>query len=171
MADYKASVYIMTAGSLLNLVIGIIGIANCNKIQRAGICFVCGIILIVWQLGTDAYSAVTSGITGMGIVSIIIGLILPLLYFWGLEKPSGNAGQQGPVTESENRRCVLKRKGQDETGDHIFCFALFFLVTLSVQVAKRSEWLNLQFCCVTFNWRTSSTPHSSALQNCKFSSF
>ena len=86
MADYKASVYIMTAGSLLNLVIGIIGIANCNKIQRAGICFVCGIILIVWQLGTDAYSAVTSGITGMGIVSIIIGLILPLLYFWGALK-------------------------------------------------------------------------------------
>ena len=36
----------------------------------------------------------------------------------------------------------MKRKGQDETGDHIFCFALFFLVTLSVQVAKRSEWLN-----------------------------
>ena len=86
MADYKASVYIMTAGALLNLVIGIIGIASCNKIQRAGICFVCGIILIVWQLGTDAYSAVTSGITGMGIVSIIIGLILPLLYFWGALK-------------------------------------------------------------------------------------
>ena len=86
MADYKASVYIMTAGALLNLVIGIIGIANCNKIQKAGICFVCGIILIVWQLGTDVYSAVTSGITGMGIINIIIGLILPLLYFWGALK-------------------------------------------------------------------------------------
>lgn len=97
MADYKASVYIMTAGALLNLVIGIIGIANCNKIQRAGICFVCGIILIVWQLGTDAYSAVTSGITGMGIVSIIIGLILPLLYFWGALK---------------NRQAMLDSKAQ-----------------------------------------------------------
>lgn len=86
MADYKASVYIMTAGALINLVIGIIGIANCNKIQKAGICFVCGIILIVWQLGTDVYSAVTSGITGMGIINIIIGLILPLLYFWGALK-------------------------------------------------------------------------------------
>lgn len=97
MADYKASVYIMTAGALLNLVIGIIGIASCNKIQRAGICFVCGIILIVWQLGTDAYSAVTSGITGMGIVSIIIGLILPLLYFWGALK---------------NRQAMLDSKAQ-----------------------------------------------------------
>ena len=86
MADYKASVYIMTAGALINLVIGIIGIANCNKIQKAGICFVCGIILIVWQLGTNVYSAVTSGITGMGIINIIIGLILPLLYFWGALK-------------------------------------------------------------------------------------
>ena len=86
MADYKASVYIMTAGALINLVIGIIGIANCNKIQKAGICFVCGIILIVWQLGTDVYSAATSGITVTSLVSIVIGLILPLLYFWGALK-------------------------------------------------------------------------------------
>ena len=48
---------------------------------------------------------------------------------------------------------------------------LYSLSTLSVQGTKRSERLNLQFCCVTFNRRTSSTPHSSALQNCKFSSF
>ena len=97
MADYKASVYIMTAGALINLVIGIIGIANCNKIQKAGICFVCGIILIVWQLGTNVYSAVTSGITGMGIINIIIGLILPLLYFWGALK---------------NRQAMLDSKAQ-----------------------------------------------------------
>ena len=44
-------------------------------------------------------------------------------------------------------------------------------LSVGVQGAKRSERLNLQFCRVTFNRRTSSTPHSSALQNCKFSSF
>lgn len=97
MEAYQLSVYITTAGALLNLVIGIIGIANCNKIQRAGICFVCGIILIVWQLGNDAYSAVTSGITVLSLVSIVIGLILPLLYFWGALK---------------NRQAMLDNKAQ-----------------------------------------------------------
>ena len=43
--------------------------------------------------------------------------------------------------------------------------------TFSVQGAKRSERLNMHFCCVTFNRRTSGTPHSSALQKCIFSSF
>ena len=97
MAEYQASVYITTAGALLNLVIGIIGIANCNKIQRAGICFVCGVILIVWQLGNAAYSAVTSGITVLSLVNIVIGLILPLLYFWGALK---------------NRQAMLDSKAQ-----------------------------------------------------------
>ena len=97
MEAYQLSVYITTAGALLNLVIGIIGIANCNKIQRAGICFVCGIILIVWQLGNDAYSAVASGITVLSLVFIVIGLILPLLYFWGALK---------------NRQAMLDNKAQ-----------------------------------------------------------
>ena len=83
---YQMSVYITAAGSLLNTVIGIIGIVNCNKIQKAGICFVCGIILILWQLGNDAYSAISAGVTVLSIVSMILGLILPLLYFWGALK-------------------------------------------------------------------------------------
>lgn len=83
---YRMSVYITAAGSLLNIVIGIIGIVNCNKIQKAGVCFVCGIILILWQLGNDAYSAISAGVNVVNIVFMIIGLILPLLYFWGALK-------------------------------------------------------------------------------------
>ena len=48
---------------------------------------------------------------------------------------------------------------------------VFTNLTFSVQGAKRSERLNMHFCCVTFNRRTSGTPHSSALQKCIFSSF
>ena len=78
MEVYRMSIYIT--------VIGIIGIVNCNKIPKAGLCFACGIIMILWQLATDVYSAVTSGVNVLGFVGIIIGLILPLLYFWGALK-------------------------------------------------------------------------------------
>ena len=86
MEAYKISIYLTTAASVLNLIIGIIGIANCNKIKRANICFICGIILLIWQLGNDAYTAVTTGFSGAMIISVIIGLILPVLYFWGAVK-------------------------------------------------------------------------------------
>ena len=47
---------------------------------------------------------------------------------------------------------------------HLLLFVIYMMYTLSVQGAKRSERLNLQFCYVTFNRRTSSTPLSSALK-------
>lgn len=97
MEAYQVSVYLTAAGSLLNTVIGIIGIVNCNKIQKAGICFVCGIILIVWQLGNAAYSAATTGFNALSLVGLALGLVLPLLYFWGALK---------------NRQALLDGKGQ-----------------------------------------------------------
>lgn len=86
MEVYKISIYLSAVASVLNLIIGIIGIVNCNKIKRANICFVCGIILLIWQLGNDVYAAVTTGISGLTIISMIIGLVLPVLYFWGAVK-------------------------------------------------------------------------------------
>ena len=86
MEEYQISVYVTAAGALLNTVAGILAIVNCNKIQKAGICFVCGISLILWQLGTDAYSAISAGVNVVSIISMIAGLILPLLYFWGALK-------------------------------------------------------------------------------------
>lgn len=86
MEAYKISIYLSAVASVLNLIIGIIGIVNCNKIKRANICFVCGIILLIWQLGNDVYAAVTTGISGLTIISMIIGLVLPVLYFWGAVK-------------------------------------------------------------------------------------
>ena len=86
MEEYQISVYVTAAGALLNTVAGILAIANCNKIRKAGVCFICGILLILWQLGNDAYAAVTSGVTVLSVINMAVGLVLPLPYFWGALK-------------------------------------------------------------------------------------
>ena len=86
MEEYQISVYVTAAGALLNTVAGILAIVNCNKIRKAGVCFICGILLILWQLGNDAYAAVTSGVTVLSVINMAVGLVLPLLYFWGALK-------------------------------------------------------------------------------------
>lgn len=60
--------------------------ANCNKIEKANICFICGIVLIAFVLVNAGISAATTGFTALSIVSILASLILPLLYFWGALK-------------------------------------------------------------------------------------
>lgn len=84
--EYQISVYVTAAGALLNTAAGILAIANCNKIRKAGVCFICGILLLLWQLGNDAYAAVTSGVTVLSVINMAVGLVLPLLYFWGALK-------------------------------------------------------------------------------------
>ena len=84
--EYQISVYVTAAGALLNTAAGILAIANCNKIRKAGVCFICGILLLLWQLGNDAYAAITSGVTVFSVITMAVGLILPLLYFWGALK-------------------------------------------------------------------------------------
>lgn len=71
---------------VLYLAAGILGIVNCNKIKKASVCFICGIVLIAWQLGNAVYGAVAGGFTVISLISVILGLILPLLYFWGAVK-------------------------------------------------------------------------------------
>lgn len=80
------SVVLAAIQSVLYLAAGIVGIVSCNKVGKANICFLFGILLIVWVLGNQAYSAVSAPFGVLNIISMIIGLILPLLYFWGALK-------------------------------------------------------------------------------------
>lgn len=83
---FRLSVILSAAEGVLYLVAGIVGIVNCNKIQRANICFLFGILMIVTVLGVQAYSTLSTAFSIFNIVGMITSLILPLLYFWGALK-------------------------------------------------------------------------------------
>ena len=68
------------------LAAGILGVANCNKIEKANICFIFGILLIAYVLIQAGIAAATGGFSALSVISILFSLILPLLYFWGALK-------------------------------------------------------------------------------------
>lgn len=83
---FKSGIALSFLQGALYLAAGVLGVVNCNKIERAKICFIFGILLLVYVLGANLYSAVTSPFSVMNVISIVISLILPLLYFWGALK-------------------------------------------------------------------------------------
>lgn len=84
------SVVVSTIISALNVIAGILGVKNSYEISKAGICKTFGIILIVIQIINSIFSFYSNSVQGKGvgmvIFSLIIGLILPILYFLGASK-------------------------------------------------------------------------------------
>ena len=80
---FQISIVLTAIQSVINVVTGIIGVANSTKIEKASLCYICGIVLIVFALICNAYSAFSGAFS---IFSVIFSLILPLLYFWGALK-------------------------------------------------------------------------------------
>lgn len=80
---FQISIVLTAIQSVINVVTGIIGVANSKKIEKASLCYICGIVLIVFALICNAYSAFSGAFS---IFSVIFSLILPLLYFWGALK-------------------------------------------------------------------------------------
>lgn len=83
---FRISVILSAVQGVLYLAAGIVGIANCNKVQNANLCFLFGILMLASVLGIQAYNALSSAFSMINIINIIISLILPLLYFWGALK-------------------------------------------------------------------------------------
>lgn len=71
-------------GAVLEMVTGIIGIANCRKPQKATTCIVFGFILLALEIASLILTFV-GGSTGAAtiIISVITGLALPVLYLIG----------------------------------------------------------------------------------------
>lgn len=79
----KTSVVLSCIYVVFYMVAGILGIKNRKRTDKAQICFVIGIILVVLVMGNAVY-AVTQGT--FAVWSVAIALVLPLLYLWGALK-------------------------------------------------------------------------------------
>ena len=76
-----ASVTLMIVSAVAELVAGIIGVANCKKPEKAGVCIVCGIIVAVLSIAGTILNSVGGG--SFSAFSLILGLVLPILYIIG----------------------------------------------------------------------------------------
>ena len=76
-----ASVTLMIVSAVAELVAGIIGVANCKKPEKAGVCIVCGIIVAVLSIAGTILNSVGGG--SFSAFSLILGLVLPVLYIIG----------------------------------------------------------------------------------------
>ena len=68
-------------GSVAELIAGIIGVKNCAKPEKATSCLVFGIIVAIFNLLGIIIGAV--GGSGFNFVSLVIGLVLPVLFIVG----------------------------------------------------------------------------------------
>ena len=73
-------------GSIAELATGIIGVVNCNKANKAKLCLVWGVIVVVMTLLGSIIVPFAGG--QFSIVSLIIGMIVPALFVLGAVKNS-----------------------------------------------------------------------------------
>lgn len=76
-----ASVVLMLVSAVAELVAGIIGVVNCKKPEKAGVCIAWGIIVAVLSVAGTILNSVGGGT--FSVFSLILGLVLPVLYIIG----------------------------------------------------------------------------------------
>ena len=73
-----ASVALMVVSAVAQLVAGIIGVVNCKKPEKAGVCMAWGIIVAVLCIAGTILNSAGGG--SFSILSLVLGLVLPILY-------------------------------------------------------------------------------------------
>lgn len=76
-----ASVVLMLISAVAELVAGIIGVVNCKKPEKAGVCIAWGIIVAVLSVAGTILNSVGGG--SFSAFYLILGLVLPVLYIIG----------------------------------------------------------------------------------------
>lgn len=80
--QYTLAVILMLVSSIFELIAGIVGVKNCNKPEKAGTCMVWGIIVIALSVLSDVLTLVGNP-DNFSIVSLLTGLVIPVLYLIG----------------------------------------------------------------------------------------
>lgn len=76
-----ASGALLTVSSVAELIAGILGTANCKKPEKAKTCLAWGIVVAVLAVAGIILNAIGGG--GFSVLSLITGLVLPVLYIIG----------------------------------------------------------------------------------------
>ena len=76
-----ASVVLMLVSAAAELTAGIIGIINCKKPEKAGICMAWGVIVAVLCVASTILNSAGGG--SFSVFFLILGLVLPVLYIIG----------------------------------------------------------------------------------------
>ncbi len=72
--------------SFFQLVTGIIGLKNAAKVEKAGQLITLGTILIIVSLINGILGIIGDGFSLQTVISIIAGLLLPVLYVYGAKQ-------------------------------------------------------------------------------------
>lgn len=80
-----ASIVPFICQAVLSLIIGVLGVKNCDRPEACGVNFTLGIVMIVWSVATGVINMLGNGI-GTGLVGMIIGLIVPVIYTIGAKQ-------------------------------------------------------------------------------------
>lgn len=75
------AVVLSIIGSVVELVAGIIGVKNCGKPEKAGVCLGWGIAVVVISVISNILTI--AGGSDFSVLSLILGLVLPVLYVVG----------------------------------------------------------------------------------------
>ena len=76
-----ASVTLMFVSAAAQLVAGILGVVNCKKPEKAGLCIAWGVIVAVLCVAGTIMNA--AGGSSFNVFSLLLGLVLPVLYIIG----------------------------------------------------------------------------------------
>lgn len=75
---------LVLVSAVAELVAGIIGVINCNKPEKAGVCMAWGIVVAALSVLGSVLTVVGGG--DFSIFSLILGLVLPVFYIVGAAK-------------------------------------------------------------------------------------
>ena len=74
------------------LVAGILGVLNAAKPEKAKTCMILGVIMVALQVVSTIFSIIVSGFSGTAVISLIIGLVLPVLFIVGANQNKQSSG-------------------------------------------------------------------------------
>ena len=82
-----AAAIIMLIGAVIQLIAGIVGTKNYNKPEKAKVCIIFGVLVALVYIISIVFDIASSASTPFNIImSIVIGLVMPVLYLIGAFK-------------------------------------------------------------------------------------